>query len=55
MKLGGLITLGVGIGLSIFLAAQHEQGYLVGHCAFRMQQPCYVFFLATPIDEQPKL
>jgi len=57
MKIGGLITLGVGIALSIFLGAQHDSGFLVGLIpAFvGLALLVYVFFLAAPIDEQPKL
>ena len=57
MKIGGLITLGVGIAISIFLAAQHEQGYLVGliPAFIGLAMLVYVFFLAAPIDEQRKL
>jgi hypothetical protein len=57
MKIGGLITFGVGIAMCIFLGAQHEEGYLVGLIpAFvGLAMLVYVFFLAAPIDEQPKL
>jgi hypothetical protein len=57
MKVGGLITLGVGIALSIFLGAEHDRGYLVGLIPAFVGAALlvYVLFLAAPIDEQPKL
>jgi hypothetical protein len=58
LKIGGVITLAVGVALTIFLGSQRSgglgEGYLVGLIPglIGVAMLVYVFFLAAPVDRK---
>lgn len=52
LKIGGLITLAVGVSLTIFLGSEHDKAYLVGliPALIGVAQLAYVFFFAAPLE-----
>jgi peptidoglycan/LPS O-acetylase OafA/YrhL len=52
MKIGGLVTLAVGIALSVFLWSQHDRSYLVGLIPglIGVALLVYALFLAPPVE-----
>ena len=52
MKIGGLVNLAVGVGLSVFLGAMHNPAYLVGLIPglIGVALLTYALFLAPPVE-----
>jgi lipopolysaccharide export LptBFGC system permease protein LptF len=52
IKIGGVITLGVGVALVLFLGAEHHSDYLVGLIPglIGVAMLVYVYFMASPLE-----